>query len=60
MAYIPPTGWVEELDKAELGSRSSAFHRDEHCPAVMFPDRLRPVDKPYSAKPCPTCAKRTH
>jgi hypothetical protein len=60
MAYTPPSGWVEELDKADHGPRSSAFHRDEHCAAVVNPDRLRPVDKPYSAKLCPTCAKRSH
>ena len=55
MTYKPPTGWVEDFTD-EVGVHGR-FHTRVDCPRIRRPDRLRPVDRPYSAARCPGCAE---
>jgi hypothetical protein len=58
MAYIPPSGWVEqrphitEDGQTELG----VFHRDRDCARIHNGAGLHKVDRPYTARRCRLCA----
>lgn len=61
MAYVPPTGWVEEIhvnDGLALGAARIVirFHASQQCPRIHDAGALRRVDKPYSALRCTLCA----
>ena len=54
MPYTPPAGWIEALEPSNAGEESNKgrFHTRDTCEHIEHPDRLRPVDKPYSAIRC--------
>jgi hypothetical protein len=54
MTYAPPPGWVEPHGDDGVASK---FHTRTDCPRVRHPDKLRPVDRPYSAVRCAGCAE---
>lgn len=58
MAYTPPAGWIEALAPVNAGEESTKgrFHTRDTCDNIEHRDRLRQVDKPYSATRCPSCA----
>jgi hypothetical protein len=50
LPYTPPAVWVETLDPRRPGNDAKGrFHTRDTCEHIDHPDRLRPVDKPYSA-----------
>jgi hypothetical protein len=57
MAYTPPVGWIEAVEaSAGEESRIGRFHTSDTCDNIEHRDRLRSVDKPYSATRCGSCA----
>ena len=56
MNYAAPKGWIEVLPRSGEGSQHSTFHLRQVCERIKDPDRLREVDRPYSAARCRVCA----
>jgi len=57
--YEPPSGRVIDLvdeDEQDPSARQR-FHTTYQCRLVRDLNRLRYVDKPYSATRCPSCAR---
>jgi hypothetical protein len=54
MVYKPPGGWIE--DYCDDAGDHSRFHARTDCPRIRQPERLRQVDRPYSAIRCVGCA----
>ena len=58
MVYTPPVGWIEASEPTNAGEESTKgrFHTRDTCDNIEHPERLRRVDKPYSATRCTSCA----
>lgn len=56
MGYDAPSGFIEDLPRAESGSQHSTFHLRRDCPRIKDQAEVRAVDRPYSAARCRHCA----